>query len=97
MEEVGNVRQAKNRRRNRSQGTEEREDKQKRRRQETRAQRGELHLGHSETRQPRSELLPGDKEGRGCAGAGYVLGRTWPEQVWVVYWGIGRRGGENRA
>ncbi|KAJ1184487.1 hypothetical protein NDU88_001293 [Pleurodeles waltl] len=33
----------------------------------------------------------GDGGGRGCAGAGHVLGITWPNQVRGVYWGCGGR------
>ncbi|KAJ1099958.1 hypothetical protein NDU88_005050 [Pleurodeles waltl] len=39
-------------------------------------QKGELHRGREETWQHRV----GEDGGRGSAGAGHVLGRTWPEQ-----------------
>ncbi|KAJ1161553.1 hypothetical protein NDU88_002037 [Pleurodeles waltl] len=54
------------------------------------AQKEELHRGRDETRQYRA----GEDGGRGSAGAGHILGRTWPEQVQGVYWGMRRKGGE---
>ncbi|KAJ1171893.1 hypothetical protein NDU88_003750 [Pleurodeles waltl] len=54
------------------------------------ARRGELHRACDKTRQCRA----GDDGGRGSAGAGHILGKMWPEQVWGVYWGMGRKGEE---